>query len=90
MKQLTKGSEMGDLPINEIIAGDCVSVMNSLPQDSVDLVFADPPYNLQLKGDLHRPDSSKVDAVNNDWDKFSSFDIYDDLTSAWLKQPVAS
>ena len=90
MKQLTKGSEMGDLPINEIIAGDCVSVMNSLPQDSVDLVFADPPYNLQLKGDLHRPDSFKVDAVNNDWDKFSSFDIYDDLTSAWLKQPVAS
>ena len=85
MKQLTKRSQMGDLPINEIIAGDCVSVMNSLPQDSVDLVFADPPYNLQLKGDLHRPDSSKVDAVNNDWDKFSSFDIYDDFTSAWLK-----
>ena len=85
MKQLTKRSQMDDLPINEIIAGDCVSVMNSLPQDSVDLVFADPPYNLQLKGDLHRPDSSKVDAVNNDWDKFSSFDIYDDFTSAWLK-----
>ena len=85
MKQLTKRSQMGDLPINEIIAGDCISVMNSLPQDSVDLVFADPPYNLQLKGDLHRPDSSKVDAVNNDWDKFSSFDIYDDFTSAWLK-----
>ena len=85
MKQEIKSSQISDLPNNEIIAGDCVSIMNSLPQDSVDLVFADPPYNLQLKGDLHRPDSSKVDAVNNDWDKFSSFEIYDDFTSAWLE-----
>ena len=85
MKQLTKSPQMGDLPKNEIIAGDCVSVMNSLPQNSVDLIFADPPYNLQLKGDLHRPDSSKVDAVNNDWDKFSSFEIYDAFTTSWLK-----
>ena len=85
MKQLTKSPQMGDLPKNEIIAGDCVSVMNSLPQNSVDLIFADPPYNLQLKGELHRPDSSKVDAVNNDWDKFSSFEIYDAFTTSWLK-----
>ena len=56
-----------------------------LPASSVDLVFADPPlHNLQLKGDLKRPDESHVDAVNNDWDKFSSFAAYDDFTRAWL------
>ena len=58
--------------------------MSRLPAGSVDLVFADPPYNLQLKGDLKRPDESHVDAVNNDWDKFSSFAAYDDFTRAWL------
>jgi modification methylase len=58
--------------------------MSKLPAGSVDLVFADPPYNLQLKGDLKRPDESHVDAVNNDWDKFSSFSAYDDFTRAWL------
>ena len=55
-----------------------------MPAGSVDLVFADPPYNLQLKGDLKRPDESHVDAVNDDWDKFSSFAAYDDFTRAWL------
>src|SRR5436305_5940040 len=64
--------------------GDCVAEMSKLPAGSVDLVFADPPYNLQLKGDLKRPDESHVDAVNNDWDKFSSFAAYDDFTRAWL------
>ncbi len=58
--------------------------MSKLPAGSVDLVFADPPYNLQLKGDLKRPDESHVDAVNDDWDKFSSFAAYDDFTRAWL------
>ena len=58
--------------------------MSKLPAGSVDLVFADPPYNLQLKGELKRPDESHVDAVNNDWDKFSSFAAYDDFTRAWL------
>ena len=53
----------GALPLNQILDGDCVEVMNSLPAGSVDLIFADPPYNLQLRGDLHRPDNSKVDAV---------------------------
>jgi modification methylase len=67
-----------------IIVGDCVAEMAKLPAGSVDLVFADPPYNLQLKGDLKRPDESHVDAVNNDWDKFSSFAAYDDFTRAWL------
>src|SRR5919109_279855 len=67
-----------------IVNGDCVAEMTRLPPGSVDLVFADPPYNLQLQGDLKRPDDSKVDAVNDDWDKFSSFSAYDDFTRAWL------
>ena len=74
------------LPLNEIIETDCVEAMKSLPSESVDLVFADPPYNLQLRGDLHRPDNTKVDAVDNDWDKFSSFRIYDEFTRNWLAQ----
>jgi modification methylase len=67
-----------------ILVGDCVAEMAKLPAASVDLVFADPPYNLQLKGDLKRPDDSRVDAVDDDWDKFSSFAAYDDFTRAWL------
>ena len=73
------------LPLNEILGGDCVEVMNGLPAQSVDLIFADPPYNLQLKGDLHRPDNSKVDAVDDHWDQFSSFEVYDRFTADWLK-----
>ena len=61
-------------PIDQILEGECVEVMKSLPDASVDLVFADPPYNLQLGGDLHRPDNSKVDAVDNDWDQIGGFD----------------
>jgi modification methylase len=67
-----------------ILVGDCVAEMAKLPAASVDLVFADPPYNLQLQGDLKRPDDSRVDAVDDDWDKFSSFGAYDDFTRAWL------
>jgi modification methylase len=67
-----------------ILVGDCVAHMSSLPAASVDLVFADPPYNLQLQSDLKRPDDSRVDAVDDDWDKFSSFSAYDDFTRAWL------
>src|SRR5229473_1464566 len=67
-----------------ILVGDCVAAMAKLPAESVDLVFADPPYNLQLQGDLKRPDDSRVDAVDDDWDKFSSFSAYDDFTRAWL------
>jgi len=59
--------------------------MNSLPEGSVDLIFADPPYNLQLKGALHRPDNSMVDAVDDDWDQFSSFAVYDKFSRDWLK-----
>src|ERR1700753_723318 len=67
-----------------IIVGGCVAEMSKLPAESVDLVFADPPYNLQLQGDLKRPDDSRVDAVDDDWDKFSSFAAYDAFTRAWL------
>jgi len=67
-----------------IVVGDCVAEMAKLPAASVDLVFADPPYNLQLQGDLKRPDDSRVDAVDDDWDKFTSFSAYDDFTRAWL------
>jgi modification methylase len=67
-----------------ILVGDCVAAMAALPAASVDLVFADPPYNLQLKGDLKRPDDSRVEAVDDDWDKFASFADYDAFTRAWL------
>ncbi|OYX50108.1 MAG: modification methylase [Alphaproteobacteria bacterium 32-64-14] len=73
------------LPLNQIVVGDCIESMNALPANSVDLIFADPPYNLQLGGDLTRPDNSHVDAVNNAWDKFDSFAAYDEFTRAWLK-----
>jgi modification methylase len=68
----------------QILDGDCIAELAKLPAASVDLVFADPPYNLQLAGDLKRPDDSRVDAVDDDWDKFSSFSAYDDFTRAWL------
>src|SRR3546814_7137810 len=61
-------------------------MMRSLPAASVDMIFADPPYNLQLGGDLHRPDGSQVDAVDDDWDKFDSLATYDRFTHAWLKE----
>ncbi|HAD83374.1 MAG TPA: modification methylase, partial [Brevundimonas sp.] len=64
--------------------GDCIEVLKGLPDKSVDMVFADPPYNLQLGGDLLRPDNSKVDAVDDEWDKFDSFAAYDAFTRAWL------
>jgi modification methylase len=70
--------------LNEILIGDCVERLDLLPAESIDLVFADPPYNLQLEGTLSRPDQSLVDAVNNDWDKFASFSDYDRFTRAWL------
>ncbi|GFE72791.1 site-specific DNA-methyltransferase [Novosphingobium sp. TCA1] len=74
------------LPLGQIIPGDCIEAMRSIPDASVDMVFADPPYNLQLGGDLSRPDGSHVDAVTNDWDKFSSFASYDQFTRDWLTE----
>jgi modification methylase len=75
-----------ELPLNQILQDDCISAMSRLPDGSVDLVFADPPYNLQLGGDLFRPEGSRVDAVDDDWDKFDTFQAYDDFTRAWLKE----
>ena len=74
------------IPVDEIIIGDCLAELAKLPDASVDLVFADPPYNLQLEGALSRPDQSVVDAVDDDWDKFASFSDYDDFTRKWLKE----
>lgn len=75
-----------DLPLDSILQGDCVEMMRSLPAASVDMIFADPPYNLQLGGDLLRPDGSQVDAVDDEWDKFDSLATYDRFTHGWLKE----
>jgi len=74
------------LPVGQILQGDCIEAMRSLPSASIDLVFADPPYNLQLGGDLARPDGSAVDAVTDHWDKFDSFAAYDRFTREWLSE----
>lgn len=87
VKTITKQAESKaktDLPRNKILQGDCVEMMKSLPARSIDLIFADPPYNLQLGGDLTRPDNSKVNGVEDEWDKFSSFAEYDRFSRAWL------
>lgn len=75
---------LNSLPLNQILRGDCASVLGTLPADSVDLVFADPPYNLQLRNDLFRPNQTKVEAVNDGWDKFADFQAYDEFTRRWL------
>jgi modification methylase len=74
------------LPHSRILAGDCLEVLRTLPDGSADLVFADPPYNLQLAGDLLRPNNSRVDGVDDAWDKFASFEEYDRFTRAWLAE----
>lgn len=73
-----------NLPLNQILKGDCVETLNSLPERSIDLIFADPPYNLQLQNELHRPNMTKVNAVNDSWDRFDSFADYDEFTRNWL------
>jgi modification methylase len=75
-----------DLSTNKIIQGDCIEVMEHLPENSIDLIFADPPYNLQLSQELWRPNMTKVDAVNDDWDQFASFEAYDEFSRAWLER----
>ncbi|MDP2206404.1 MAG: site-specific DNA-methyltransferase [Alphaproteobacteria bacterium] len=82
-KQADKKTKI-DLPRNKILQGDCIEMMKSLPARSIDLIFADPPYNLQLGTGLTRPDNSKVNGVEDDWDKFSSFGEYDRFSRAWL------
>ena len=87
MKIITKTtdkSKKSTLPRNKILQGNCIEIMKALPARSIDLIFADPPYNLQLGGDLTRPDNSKVNGVEDDWDKFSSFGEYDKFSREWL------
>ena len=74
------------LPLDSIIMGDCIAAMRALPPKSIDMIFADPPYNLQLGGDLSRPDGSHVDAVTDDWDKFDTLSDYEKFTRAWLAE----
>ena len=75
-----------ELPLDSILQGDCIAEMARLPDKSVDMIFADPPYNLQLGGDLFRPEGSRVDAVDDEWDKFDSLAAYDGFTRDWLEQ----
>src|SRR5437588_6465231 len=75
-----------ELPLDQILQGDCVAEMAKLPDKCIDMIFADPPYNLQLGGDLHRPEGGKVDAVMDHWDRFDSFEAYDRFTRAWLAE----
>ncbi|MBU2653957.1 site-specific DNA-methyltransferase [Acidomonas methanolica] len=74
------------MPRDAILRGDCVEVMRSLPDGQVDCIFADPPYNLQLRGELRRPDESVVDGVDDAWDKFDDYATYDHFTRAWLSE----
>ena len=74
------------LPVGQIVMGDCIAAMKAMPSKSIDMIFADPPYNLQLGGELFRPDGSHVDAVTDDWDKFDTFAAYDAFTRAWLAE----
>jgi modification methylase len=75
-----------ELPLDQVLLGDCVELMRMLPAASVHCVFADPPYNLQLRGELRRPDDSLVDGVDDDWDRFTDFAAYDAFTRDWLTE----
>lgn len=78
--------KLNKFELNNIYQGDCVELLKELPDESIDLIFADPPYNLQLSGELYRPNQTKVDAVNDKWDKFESKEAYDEFTRNWLKE----
>ncbi|HZU50381.1 MAG TPA: site-specific DNA-methyltransferase [Sphingomicrobium sp.] len=84
LRRVRKASS--ELALDTIIEGDCIAAMERLPDRSVDMIFADPPYNLQLGGDLFRPEGSRVDAVDDEWDKFESLAAYDNFTREWLEQ----
>ncbi|MGQ9792482.1 MAG: site-specific DNA-methyltransferase [Anaerolineae bacterium] len=76
---------MTQLPMDQVVLGDCVEVLEQLPPNSIDLIFADPPYNLQLRQELWRPNLTRVDAVDDEWDRFADFAAYDAFTEAWLR-----
>ncbi len=73
------------LPLDQVIQGDCIEELGKLPESSIDLIFADPPYNLQLRQELWRPNMTRVDAVDDEWDQFTDFAAYDAFTEAWLR-----
>ena len=75
-----------ELPLDQVLLGDCIPMMGMLPPASVHCIFADPPYNLQLRGELRRPDDSMVDGVDDDWDRFTDFAAYDAFTREWLTE----
>jgi len=77
---------METLPLDQVLHGDCIEIMQQLPPNSVDCIFADPPYNLQLRQELYRPNRTKVNAVNDPWDQFENFHAYDEFTTRWLTQ----
>ena len=85
-RKTDKNKRVGRVKKDIVIEGDCLAELKKLPSASVDLVFADPPYNLQLGGNLSRPDQSAVAGVEDDWDKFDSFAAYDAFCSAWLAE----
>ena len=82
----TRPPKPGTLPLNQILVGDCIEQLRKLPAASVDLVFADPPYNLQLEAELLRPNNSRVDGVDSEWDKFGDLPAYDGFTRDWLAE----
>ena len=82
IKNFTRQSEL----INAIVVADCLETMKKINSDTFDMVFADPPYNMQLQNELYRPNRTKVDAVDDKWDQFGGFEHYDDFTRAWLKE----
>src|SRR5690606_13338976 len=84
----SKGGVKGakELPLDGVLLGDCIEVMRSLPAESVDVIFADPPYNLQLQGELHRPNNTRVDGVEDAWDRFHDLASYDSFTRSWLAE----
>ena len=86
-ERITKTNQQGTMKkyLNRIIKGDCRKILLEIPEKSVDLIFADPPYNLQLQGELYRPNQTKVDAVDDIWDKFATFEDYDKFTYDWLQ-----
>lgn len=77
-------ASVAELPLDCVVEDDCIAAMAGLPDGCIDMIFADPPYNLQLGGDLFRPEGGRVDAVDNDWDKFATVAAYDAFTAAWL------
>jgi modification methylase len=73
------------LESNAVRVGECIALMEEMREGSVDLIFADPPYNLQLEGELYRPNNTRVDGVDDAWDRFDSFASYDEFTRNWLR-----